>query len=293
MEDTHSKGRSSWLVLGAAIGALLAASGLIEDQLSPIEDTVIATIDGESIYTAEFINYVEALENDRGKPLKKADKTHILNRLIDEKLLIRHGEISGLTRTESAVRKAIVDAVIENIISARKGVLPTDQELETFYQENQAYFSHTPLLRIKRMLFRGDQANKRAEQAHRALLAGQTFSSVTRQMADDEILSLPDSPIPTNRLANYLGPSLTQASEALAPGQYSKPLASGSSWVILALLEKRPGETPQLAVIRDQVLREYQRRGNDQALRDYLDELRADADVRINKSRLQAEQAPD
>lgn len=293
MEDTHSKGRSSWLVIGAVIGALLAASGLVEDQLSPIDDTIIATIDGESIYAAEFTNYLQALENDRGKPLKKADKTHILNRLIDEKLLIRHGELSGLTRTESAVRKAIVDAVIENIVSARKGVLPTDEELESFYQDNLAYFSHTPLLRIRRMLFRGDQASQRAELAHRALLNGQAFPSVTLQMADDEVLSLPDSPIPTTRLANYLGPSLTQASQALAPGQFSKPLASGNSWVILQLLEKRPGEAPPFAAIRDQVVREYQRRGNDQALRNYLDELRADADVRINNSRLQAEQVPD
>ena len=143
------------------------------------------------------------------------------------------------------------------------------------------------------MLFRGDQASKRAEQAHQALLAGQSFSSVTLKMADDEVLSLPDSPIPSNRLANYLGPSLTLASEALAPGQFSKPLASGTSWVILALVEKLPGKTPPLAAIRDQVLREYQRRGNDQALRDYLDELRANADVRINQSLLQAGQVPD
>ena len=56
----------------------------------------------------------------------------------------------------------------------------------------------------------------------------------------------------------------------------------------LALVAKLTGEIPPLAEVRDQVLREYQRRENDRALREYLEELRAESDIRINKAQLDA-----
>ena len=96
-------------------------------------------------------------------------------------------------------------------------------------------------------------------------------------------MRLPTSPIPQNRLPNYLGPSLARAASELEPGQFTPPIPSGGSFVILGLLEKVPGQTPALEKIRDQVTREYRRRQNDEALRDYLADLKSSADIRINK----------
>ena len=155
LQHTQKKSRASWLLTGAITGAGLAATGLVEDRLSPMENTIVATIDGESIAVSHFTNYLEALQKDKGKPLPGPDKSHLLDRMIDEKLLLQHARHLSLTRTDSAVKKAIVDAVIENIISENRGVIPSDKELETFYARNLTYFSHAPLLSVQRMVFAG------------------------------------------------------------------------------------------------------------------------------------------
>jgi len=288
LKEPTTQNRSRWLAVGAALGALLAATGLLEDQLSPMDDAIVASIDGENIYFRQYRSFVDTLQQDRGFELTTEDREHILSRLIDEKLLLRHGEQSGLTRTEPAVRKAIVDAVIENIVSDRKGIVPEQATLEAFYQDNRTYFSHAPLLQVQRMVFRGTGAARRAEQAHLALSNGQAFTEVQAALGDEEVLNLPASPMPLTRLPNYLGPSQAKLVSALEPGEFTTPLKSGDSFVLLALVAKLTGEIPPLAEVRDQVLREYQRRENDRALREYLEELRAESDIRINKAQLDA-----
>lgn len=287
LNDKPETGYSNRLLaLGAALGVILAATGLVEEQLSPVEQSVIATVDGEAIYLSQYQRYLETLASDRRDALDQDDRTHILDRLIDEKLLIRHGEVSGVTRTEPAVRKAIVDAVIDNIISAGKGVVPSEAELARFYDENRAYFSHSPRLRVQRMAFRGEDARQRADRAHSALVRGEAFDAVKADVASSEVLTLPATALPANRLPNYLGPSLSAVVADLAEGEFTQPLESGDSLVILRLAGKLPGNSPELAEIRDAVLREYQRRANDEALREYLADLRSGSDIRINHEQL-------
>ncbi|MEH6580997.1 MAG: peptidyl-prolyl cis-trans isomerase [Halioglobus sp.] len=287
MDKSSSKHAVKWLALGAVVGALLAASGLVEDTLAPLDEDIIASINGENIYRSQYQSYADLLQQDRPGALSDKDRQHILNRLIDEKLLIRHGQQSGLVQTDPAVRKAIVDAVIENIISSRKGAVAEEAELQQFYEENGAYFSQAPLLQVQRMVFYGPRAKARSEQAYSALAKGEPFAQVQQELADREVLSLPDTPIPASRLPGYLGPSQAAIAGKLTRGQISQPIESGDHWTILQLLDRVPGQSPPLSEIRDQVQREFQRRGNDQALRTQLDELRADADVRINTSLLQ------
>ncbi|MEH6592505.1 MAG: SurA N-terminal domain-containing protein, partial [Halioglobus sp.] len=186
----NSTARNRWLVVGALTGALLAATGVMESG-APLEGAqIVATIDGEAVYLSQFQVYVGALQQNRSDRLSQQERDHILERIIDEKLLIRQGERSGLTRSEPTVRKAIVDAVIENIVSERAGRRAGETELRDFYQQNRSYFSHAPLFQVQRMVFRTGDTGARATAAHAALLAGQRFSEVKNQ-ADEEVLKLP------------------------------------------------------------------------------------------------------
>lgn len=287
LDKSNSRHPVKWLALGAITGALLAATGLVEDTLAPLDEDIVASVNGENIYLSQYQSYADLLQQDRPGALSDKDRQHILNRLIDEKLLIRHGQQSGLVQTDPAVRKAIVDAVIENIVSSRTGAIAEETELQQFYEDNGAYFSQAPLLRVQRMVFYGPGAKARTEQAYSALAKGEPFDQIQQELADREVLALPDTPIPASRLPGYLGPSQAAIAGELTRGQISQPIDSGDHWTILQLLDRVPGQSPPLSEIHDQVQREFQRRGNDQALRTHLDELRADADVRINTPLLQ------
>ncbi|MEH6591345.1 MAG: hypothetical protein V7746_13885, partial [Halioglobus sp.] len=94
---------------------------------------------------------------------------------------------------------------------------------------------------------------------------------------------------PGTRLATYLGPGQVAQLNAMTQGQFSHPIANGTAHSILLLLANLPGEVPAFEEIREQVLKEHRRRGNDEALRQYLTQLRDDADIQTNKALLNAD----
>jgi hypothetical protein len=133
------------------------------------------------------------------------------------------------------------------------------------------------------MVFRGDDAANRASAAHE-MLETSDWAAVESQYADRDILSLPSSLIPVSRMNGYLGPAKTEAVATLNPGAYTAPLVDQGGYTILLLQDSQYSGAPPLAEIREQVLREYQRRARDAAVRDYLDLLRSQADVIVDEA---------
>lgn len=61
----------------------------------------------------------------------------------------------------------------------------------------------------------------------------------------------------------------------------SAPVRSASGYHVMLLEDRAPGRVPPLSEIENEVRAELRRRAGDTALRDYLDELRDRADVRV------------
>jgi hypothetical protein len=74
-------------------------------------------------------------------------------------------------------------------------------------------------------------------------------------------------------------------------GAASEPQRSASGYHVLVLLDRAPGFAPKLADVQDEVRAELRRRESERALRAYLDDLRAQADVRVRQGR-EAASAP-
>ena len=58
-------------------------------------------------------------------------------------------------------------------------------------------------------------------------------------------------------------------------------MRSGTGVHLLQLVDREPSRAPPYDEIAEQVRNEWTRRAGDRALRDYLDELRAQADVDV------------
>ncbi len=58
-----------------------------------------------------------ALAADSRNPVDDADKRRLLDRLIDEELLVQRGLELGLASSDGAVRKAVAGAMIESIVA--------------------------------------------------------------------------------------------------------------------------------------------------------------------------------
>jgi len=274
------------LVTGAVLGAVLAASGMLEAPRGSLGKEAVASVNGEIVSKSDYLGYLDLLARDKRNPMSAADRRHVLDRIIEEKLLIERGLGIGLPHSDPKVRKTIVNAMIETIISDVSSVEPELEDLRQFYRDNSNYFAGPARAQVRRMVFRGEDARQRAQTAH-SRLEGEDWLAVAAEMADSDILSLPGSMLPISKLRGYLGPTLTESALMLSPGGYSSPLEDQAGYCIAQLLDLQHGKVQPLENIEEQVLREFQRRAGESALREYLEELRQGAEISIDEEFLQ------
>jgi hypothetical protein len=106
------------LLAGASVGILLGALSAMSDQhnepyLSP---TAVASVNHQQIRLAEYRRALGLFASDKREPLTEDDRSLVLQRLIDEELLIQHGITSGLIRTDMAVRSAALESVLAGLM---------------------------------------------------------------------------------------------------------------------------------------------------------------------------------
>ncbi len=287
MSASRSK-TSEYLLLGGAIlGALLAATDILQ-ATSERNHHAVATVNGEAIGKSEYLGFLDLLVRNKRNPVTDADRRQVLERIIEERLLVDRGLELGIAQSDPSVRKVIVKAMIETITSEASTAIPNDAELRQFYADNKPYFTTTSRVRARRMIFRGEGARERAAKAHGILSrartepaseASVTWDEIAARYADADILSLPASLLPLNKVRGYLGPAQTKALLELEVGAFSTVLPAQNSRVILQLVERTSTSPPMMTTIYPQVLREFQRRASDTSLRNYLEQLRAQADI--------------
>lgn len=84
-----------------------------EPYLSP---TAVASVNHQQIRLAEYRRALGLFASDKREPLTEDDRSLVLQRLIDEELLIQHGITSGLIRTDMAVRSAALESVLAGLM---------------------------------------------------------------------------------------------------------------------------------------------------------------------------------
>jgi hypothetical protein len=243
-------------------------------------------VNGRLVRLEEFERALTALAADHRHPVGESEKQHVLDRLVEEELLVQRALELGLERHDRRVRGDLVSAVVRSVVSEAMDDVPTPAEVEAFYLDNRDYFTRPGRLRTRHVMVEAgasrppDQALARAEEAARRLRAAEAFAVVQDELGDEEVASLPDGFLTPVKLREYLGPTAVRAALALAVGDVSDPVRGATGYHVLQVLEREPRRTPPLTEIETEVRAELRRRAEDQALRAYLGELRERAEVR-------------
>jgi len=275
------------LLLGAAVGLAAAAAGLITGIGPPARapgPSDVATVNGTPIQREQLQRTLAALARDKRNALTADDERHVLDRLIEEELLVQRGIEIGLVESDSRIRKAMVAAMIQSIIADVESRQPELGDVERFFDENLSYFTSPPRFRLERLSFRAREGRPdpagRARAARRAL-DSETSSQVRERLADESVLALPDALLPLHKLREYLGPAVVDAALALEGDRWSSPLETPQGWQLVRVRERTVPPPPVFSDVREQVEAEFRRRGGDRALRDYLEWLRTEADIAL------------
>jgi parvulin-like peptidyl-prolyl isomerase len=276
------------LVGGAALGAFLAAAGLTAPGAGGLPPDVVALVNQAPIRTEDYVRMCEAVAGDRRAPLEEADKQHILDRLIEEELLVQRGLTLDLPRLDRRVRADLTQTVIDGIASQDNDREPSDEELRAFYESHRDVFAGPGRLRVRQVFVRVTAASDpaalaRADQAAQRLRAGESVAAVQAALGDPPLAPLPDTLLPPAKLRDYLGPTALRTALELDVGGVSDPVRSGTGYHVMQVIERHSDTAPALDEIRSQVVAEFRRQAGEQALRRYLDDLRGAADVRVRE----------
>lgn len=301
----HTGGRSgdrralALLALGALVGLALATWSLLSggnDDDAPVPEGAVAVVNGAPIRLEDYRRLLDGLERDLREPIDEARRRHVLDRMIEEELLVQKAIALGLARLDRRVRGELTSSVIQSVVAAAEDREPEEDELRRFYDENRAFFSLPPRLRVRQVFLKlpsrasasdpdaEARIRARAQEAHDLLAAGQPFEVVRAGFGDEEVSPVPDALLPPAKLREYVGPSALAAALELEQGGISDPVRSGVGLHVIQLVEREPERIPPFEAVIPQVAAEWRRRAGDEALRAYLEELREDADVRVSSA---------
>lgn len=248
------------LVAGAACGVAMVIAGVGRGAAPErVPNGAVATVDGRAISGEDYQRALAAVADPR-RPADAALRRRVIDRLIDEKLLVERGIELDLPRTDGRLSAQLSSAVIDMVVArGRQTKAPGRAVLQRFYADNADYFRAPARLHVRQYFF-GDGA-----------------------VAPP---APPDGLLPPSKLRDYLGPAALAAVRALAPGQATAPLPRDGGTVVLALVAREAGRLPPLGQIEAQVRAEWSRRAGDRALRSFLDRQRARARVVVREDRL-------
>ena len=281
--------RARWLLaLGAAIGLATAIGSLVGGAVErPLGPDVVAVVNDTPIRRDDYLRALGAVATDRRTPLDDADKRRILDRLIDEELLLQRGLALGLAERDRSVRAPLVAATID--LLARTNREPSDAELRAFYDAHREYFTDPGRVRVGQVFVRVEgrpesEARARADEALRRLRAGEPLATVRAALGDDEAAPIPDALLPIEKVREYVGETAARAVSDTDAGATSDVVRSSMGFHVLLVMERTPPDVPPFDAIVDRVRAEWRRRADDAALRSALDDLRRQAKVRTTDS---------
>lgn len=262
-----------YLVAGA-IGILAALIGAVGAPQLELANRPAAVVNGVPIPREALARAVLALENDSRNPVTAEREAAVLERLIEEELLVQHGVDLGLAETDFAARRALVQSVLTLAVAERAGAQPSEDALRRFYRENAGFFAPAPRFSASAVFLRSTaQAN--AGQVRAALARGEDAS----RLGDPMAVEIPRGPLPEAEWRRLIGADAARAAAALEPGQVSPPIPTGGGVLVVRVNGFAAAPAPAYEEVAAQVRAEWDRRADEAAARAYLERLKRTARI--------------
>ncbi len=267
---------------GAALGVAIAVRGVVRPARALPRDAV-ALVGAVPIAASEYARAVAAVEADRrDHQADPALRRHVLDRLIDEELLVQAALEMGLPTRDPRLRGQIAAVMLDGLVDEAPPP-PDDAALRAFHASHAASFTRRGRVRVEALYLRGDDAVERAGVARARLLAGEPFGLVAVDAAPLTV-PIPSAALSMAKLAEYVGPRVADAVDALAVGGLTAPVAvEHGAWVV-RLLSRVDGALAPYASVRDEVLAEWRREEDDARLRRWLAQRRRATRVLVREA---------
>jgi hypothetical protein len=263
-----------WLAAGAIIGLLAAGYGILRQSSAQTElpDDVVAMVNETTIARDIYERALGRLPDPESPQARAA----ILQRLVDDELLVQRGVELGMTESDSEVRAAVVNSLVASVTAEADAASPTDEELQQYLADNAERFSYTSKLSVEAWQTDDEPVAQSFVSALRANGSAETSDTI------EAVPDLPTGMLPAEMLRDYLGPAITAAAAEMPDGS-SAVFARRGRWLVVRVNEKERTAIVDLSAVRNRVILDYRRSLADSMLIDYIENLRQRADVTVAK----------
>ncbi|MEO0996229.1 MAG: hypothetical protein AAFX58_01805 [Pseudomonadota bacterium] len=259
-----------WLLGGAVLGLALALGGLIDRPGGPgLPPGAAARVNETLIGNEAYRDALERFGMDSREALSDGDRRWVLDRLIDEELLLQQGLTTGLVARDRALRDGVVKAVIDRVVAEARASPLSEAELERWYRDNLGLFRSEPAFRIA--AWRGTPGAAATAATPAALDADPALAALT----------LPSGPLRAAKLRDYLGATAAAAIAAADSGQVLTLTGYNDEPLTVLVVERIPGALARFDSERERIEAAWRRDRADAGLRDYLATLRRHATIEI------------
>lgn len=269
--------------LGFAALSLLLGAALAVYDLRPstrLPDDVVAMVNHQPITQRYFQKAVDIFATQRQRSATEEEQQHILDRMIEEELLVQAAINLDYPSADNQVRTLLVRAMRNRVFDDQAQLNPDESTLKAFYQKYQHRFKPA-LLHVRQVRLTDPD---HAQQAQQLYATPMRFDTVWQQQRAAVIDVLPDQLLPAAKIYQLLGETLTQLLVDLTVGEMAMMTRDNVS-VVIKMVERQTPSAPEFESLdteqRDHLLSAYQQDANRTRFVQYTDQLRQQADIII------------
>jgi len=253
---------------------------------APMKKNVLARVGGWTITIDEFTEKTKGLkevlpeydENDL------ETKKLVLEELIRQQLLVEAAEKRGIGK-----KKTIADAVDEFkktllvrelAVEIAEKIVVTDADAKTFYKENEELFKEPAQWRIREIVV--DNEGK-AKELVVNVLQGADFEQIARENSISETAANGGD---VGFVVEFADPKVQNTVFTLEEGSISNVFKGDKGYYVIKLEEKEEGLLQSFDEVKEELKEGLAAMNQQQAIIDYVEDLRSKADIEINENLL-------
>jgi hypothetical protein len=217
----------------------------------------------------------------RGREPSSSELNHLIERYVRDEILYREGVKLGLDRDDIVVKRRVrqkVEVIEEEDTSTRT---PTDADLSAYLVANPASFAQPAILTFEQVFLGQSTAGTGVVHAvavtHQALRKG----ADPAELGKPTLLPRRVTRTPSDLVARDFGPGFAAALEKVPVGEWAGPIDSSFGAHSVRVSARTAPVMPQLAAVRDHVVREWENERRQRARNDAYAKMRRGYEVRI------------
>lgn len=195
------------------------------------------------------------------RPPTSKELRSLVDGFVRQEMLYREALDAGLDRNDDVIRRRMVQKIEFMTQDLAAQETPTPVRLEAYFRENADKYRIPERRRFRQIYFNVDRRGRESDEAARRLLAELNASSssavATAELGDRFLLEFDDRLRSEQEVERLFGPRFAAALFRREPGGWHGPIPSSYGLHLVRVTEVRKGRLPELAQVKNAVLRDY------------------------------------